>query len=411
METSKPQDKSKPANGKGVPLVQMRRDCLCSCIHRLAAFRYMTANRFVAIIKSDCRRGCVRVERCATSASALRPVAQPLVRASNEEKRAASLDKRLLEESSRSAIVEKMPKILLVIGRSGQLATELSRLSAPEGVMIVNAGRELVDLSRPVSVANEVSSLRPAAVINAAAYTAVDKAESEPEIAFALNRDGPAELARACALLGVPLVHISTDYVFDGTKQTPYIETDKKTPLGIYGKSKSDGEDAVLAAGADATVIRTSWLYASHGANFLRTMLRLAETRNEIGVVSDQLGRPTWAKDLALAAIVTAMRSRNGDLAARGIFHYCGAGDATWADFAQAVFEGARARGVPSSTVRRIATADFPTAAKRPANSRLDTGKIERTLGVAVRPWRAATDLCLDELALQNSSYPHSNHR
>jgi dTDP-4-dehydrorhamnose reductase len=291
-----------------------------------------------------------------------------------------------------------MAKLLLVIGRAGQLATELARLPAPAGFTIETVGRDQLDLLKPGSVGEAIAALQPAAVINAAAYTAVDKAETEIDTAFALNRDGPAAIARACATIGASLVHISTDYVFDGTKRSPYVETDLKSPTSVYGRSKSEGEDAVLTSGANASIIRTSWVYASHGANFLRTMLRLADTRDEIGVVSDQLGRPTWAKDLAIASLATAIRAREGDVEAREVFHYGGAGDATWADFAEVIFEGAAKRGARASRVKRITTAEYPTPAKRPANSRLDTGKIERALAISARDWREATALCLDEL-------------
>ncbi len=235
-------------------------------------------------------------------------------------------------------------------------------------------------------------------MINAAAYTAVDKAESEPDAAMALNRDGPAALARACADLDIPLVHISTDYVFDGTKPAPYVETDPKAPISVYGRSKSEGEDQIAASGARSAVIRTAGVYSSHGTNFLRTMLRLAETRDEIGVVADQVGRPTWAKDLAEASLAVAVRALDRDPAALGVFHYAGAGDASWADFAEAIFTNARARGAKAARVRRITTAEFPTPTKRPANSRLDTSKIEHELGLVPRDWRDACTLCLDDL-------------
>ena len=267
------------------------------------------------------------------------------------------------------------------------------------GVTVATLGRDRIDLSKPDIVADAIAALRPAMVVNASAYTAVDKAESDIDAAFALNRDGPAALAFACATLGAPLVHISTDYVFDGAKPAPYVETDAKNPATAYGRSKSAGEDAVLAANANAAIIRTSWVYASHGTNFLRTMLRLAETREEVGVVADQLGRPTWARDLAEATMAVALRARDNDPAARGVLHYGGAGDAVWADFAEAIFAGAAARGLKSARVKRITTADYPTPARRPANSRLDTTKIENTLGVKPRDWREACDACLSELA------------
>lgn len=287
---------------------------------------------------------------------------------------------------------------ILVIGRSGQLATELMRLSLPAELRLDAWGRDRFDLTNLSAIPKKLHAARPDAVINASAYTAVDKAESEPEAAMALNRDGPGVLAQACADLDIPYVHISTDYVFDGTKPSPYIETDPKAPISVYGRSKSEGEDRVLECSERAAVIRTAWVYSSHGTNFMRTMLRLAETRGEVGVVADQFGRPTWARDLAETSLAVVLRALERDPAARGLLHYAGAGDASWADFAEAIFEGARSKGARSTKLNRIATSDFPTPTKRPSNSRLDTTKIRSTLGIVPRDWREACALCLGEL-------------
>jgi len=286
---------------------------------------------------------------------------------------------------------------ILVLGRSGQVARELEKLGAPPGFALEFAGRERLDLA----VADPgplVEALRPAAVINAAAYTAVDKAEREPEAAFRLNRDVPAALARACAEAGVPLVHFSTDYVFDGAKPEPYVETDPVNPAGVYAASKAEGEAAVMAEDGDAIVLRTAWVYSAFGANFVKTMLRLAGTRDEIGVVADQLGRPTWAEDCALGALRAVRALLEGETKGPELFHLAGEGDASWADFAEAIFEQSAARGGPSARVRRIATADYPTPAKRPMNSRLDCGKILRTLDIRPRPWRSSLRACFEEL-------------
>lgn len=291
-----------------------------------------------------------------------------------------------------------MADLLLVVGRSGQLANELTRMALPAELRLVALGREHIDLGAQDAAVQAVQALHPTVVINAAAYTAVDKAETDQLAAFALNRDGPAALAHACASIGAPLIHISTDYVFDGRSATPYTETDGKNPTTVYGLSKSEGEDAVLASGAEVAIIRTSWVYASHGANFVRTMLRLAETRDEIGVVHDQVGRPTWARDLATVALTMAMRAMDRDPSAAGIFHYCGSGDASWAEFAEVIFEFAMLRGARGARVKRIPSIEYPTLANRPANSRLDTRKIEQSLGVRPREWREAIGLCLDEL-------------
>jgi dTDP-4-dehydrorhamnose reductase len=235
-------------------------------------------------------------------------------------------------------------------------------------------------------------------VINAAAYTAVDKAESEPEAAFCLNRDVPAALARACAEAGVPLVHFSTDYVFDGSKAAPYVETDPVNPAGVYGASKAEGEAQVLGAGGPAIVLRTSWVYSAFGTNFVRTMLRLAATREEIGVVADQIGRPTWAEDCAQGALRAVLALMEGQVRGAELFHLAGAGDASWADFAEAIFAESAARGGPSARVKRIATADYPTSARRPANSRLDCTKMIGALDWPMRDWRLSLAACFEEL-------------
>jgi dTDP-4-dehydrorhamnose reductase len=283
---------------------------------------------------------------------------------------------------------------IVVIGRSGQLATELARLAPPAGVTLEAFGRDRFDLADVLGIEGNLRALRPDAVINATGFTAVDAAETQADAAFTLNRDGPAALARGCAELGVPLVHLSTDYVFDGAKAAPYVEADARAPLNIYGRSKAEGEDAVLASGATAAVVRTSWVFASHGANFVRTMLRLSETEDEVSVVADQVGRPTWARDLAQCCLDLALNARDGDAAAEGVLHFCGADDATWADFAEAIF----AETGKATRVKRVSTAEYPTPARRPLNSRLDTTRITSTLGIQPRPLREVLRLCLHEL-------------
>ncbi|MGE0044821.1 MAG: dTDP-4-dehydrorhamnose reductase [Hyphomonadaceae bacterium] len=282
-----------------------------------------------------------------------------------------------------------MTRTILILGRSGQLAQALFARPAPDGFRWDAWGRETLDLARD-DVEARVRAAAPAAVINAAAHTGVDRAESEPEAAFALNRDAPGALARAAAALGAPFVHISTDYVFDGTKPSPYTEEDPLAPLGVYGRSKAEGEALVRESGGRAAIIRTSWVYARAGANFVNTMLRLSEARDEINVVADQIGRPTWARDLADACVGMTERLLLDDARAEGVFHYSGAGDATWADFAEAIFAAAR-RPV---RVKRITTEDYPTPAARPKNSRLDCSKIA-ALGIQPRPWREALALCI----------------
>ncbi|MHB8283357.1 MAG: dTDP-4-dehydrorhamnose reductase [Caulobacteraceae bacterium] len=289
---------------------------------------------------------------------------------------------------------------LLVFGASGQVAQEIGRIAESLGFSATLAGREVVDLLTDDGVAL-LDELRPAAVINAAAYTAVDRAEDEPFAAFRLNGKVPGLLARACAARGMAFVHISTDYVFDGRKADPYVETDPLEPLGVYGESKAQGEAAVLAVEGEVAVVRTAWVYSASGANFVKTMLRLAADRDEVGVVGDQHGCPTWAQDVARATLLLSRRLLDGDTRARGIFHAAGEGEASWADFAAAIFEGSAERGGPTARVKPITTAQYPTPARRPANSRLDSGHLASVLGWRPAPWRASLSLCLDELVIE----------
>lgn len=290
------------------------------------------------------------------------------------------------------------PLRILVFGRSGQLAQELLRLKSPLVASIECIGRETIDLLQLEGLPDVLASREFDVVVNAAAYTAVDQAESEPEIAFALNREAPRALARICAARGQPLVHISTDYVFDGAKTSPYAESDSRNPIGVYGRSKAEGEEAILAEEGCASVLRTSWVYSAFSSNFVKTMLRLSETRAAINVVADTRGRPTWAYDLAEACVVTAAGLVAGKSEAKGVFHYAGAGDASWADLAETVFASAQARGAKGATVNRITTAEYPTLAHRPVNSRLDTDRFEHVFGLAPRPWREAVDLCVEKI-------------
>lgn len=287
---------------------------------------------------------------------------------------------------------------VLVIGGSGQLGIELTRAVLPSNWSLSAPARAMLDLTNASAVAALVAAKRPDIIINASGYTAVDKAESEPDLAFALNRDGPAALAQAAVAADAALVHVSTDYVFSGDGDGAYRETDPKAPLGVYGRSKSEGEDAVIAARARAAIVRTSWVFSPYRANFVKTMLRLGETRDEIGIVADQHGRPTSARDLAHTCLALAQHLHNQDARAEGVFHFANTGDTTWADFAEAIFAGAAQRGHKPVGVNRISTADYPTPARRPANSRLDTTKISALLCAPPRPWRAALDECLDEL-------------
>jgi dTDP-4-dehydrorhamnose reductase len=285
-------------------------------------------------------------------------------------------------------------KTLLVFGRTGQVAGELTGLDLA-GWRVAAYGRDTFDLATG-DIEAFIADKAPDAVINASAYTAVDKAESEPQAAFALNRDAPGAMARACAARNIPLVHISTDYVFDGSKPSPYVEDDPIAPLGVYGRSKAAGETAVQAAGGRWAILRTSWVYAPTGGNFIKTMIRVGQARDEVGVVDDQHGRPTSAREVARAAVaaVEAMPAA-GPL---GVLHIAGGGDATWADLAEEVFVRLERRTGRRPVLKRIATADYPTPARRPANSRLDGPRALALLGWRPRPWRESVSQCLDEI-------------
>jgi dTDP-4-dehydrorhamnose reductase len=236
-----------------------------------------------------------------------------------------------------------------------------------------------------------LDAVRPDVIVNAAAHTAVDKAESERDIAFAINAVGAGAVARAAARIGVPLVHISTDYVFAGDKAEPYVESDPTGPTGVYGASKLAGEEAVLASGADVAILRTAWVYSPFGVNFVKTMLRLAEARDEVGVVGDQYGNPTSALDLADAVIAVAQHLVDGrDVRHRGIFHAAGNGEGTWADLAEIVFAASASNGGPSAHVKHIATVDYPTPARRPSNSRLNCTALFDRHGVSLPDWRVS---------------------
>jgi dTDP-4-dehydrorhamnose reductase len=285
---------------------------------------------------------------------------------------------------------------LLVIGETGQLAQELAHVRRP-GLKVVTAGRRTFDLDA-ADPEPLLGAHRPVAVINAAAYTAVDKAESEGDAAYALNRDGPDRLARACAGRRTPLVHISTDYVFDGAKGAPYTETDEVNPLSLYGRSKLEGEQAVAAAGGSHAVLRTTWVFGARGNTFVQMMLNLARQREALGIVSDQFARPTWAKELAELSVLTALRLADGDEDAAGVFHVAGFEDASRATQAESIFRASAARGGPTAVVNHIGTADYPAAAARPPDSRLDSSKAASRLGWAPTPLDEALDRVVGEV-------------
>ena len=284
---------------------------------------------------------------------------------------------------------------ILLTGANGQLGWEVARQG---GAAVQAATRAQLDVTDRRAVVDAVQRLRPGVVVNAAAYTAVDRAETAPAVAFAVNRDGPDHLAEACARIGAPLIHISTDYVFDGTKPAPYTEDDPPAPLGTYGASKLAGEEAVRARTARHIILRTAWVFGMHGGNFVKTMLRLGRERAHLRVVDDQQGCPTSAGDLAAAILTLARRCIDGTLApdGYGTFHCVGAGRTTWCGFARTIFTLAGAGLGVVPTVEPITTADYPTPARRPANSVLDCARLRRVHGIALRPWPEALSDMLD---------------
>ena len=295
---------------------------------------------------------------------------------------------------------------ILVTGREGQVAQSLVERARRQQVDVVTLGRPELDLAGPASsIIAAIEALRPDAIVSAAAYTQVDKAEAEPKLAFAINESGAAAVAAAARRLDVPLVHLSTDYVFDGSKYEPYVETDLAEPTTVYGASKLAGEKAVLAENHNSAVLRTAWVYSPFGTNFVKTMLRLAETRDEIPIVADQRGNPTGALDIAsgvLAVLAGLLAEANSDK--RGVFHMTATGEASWADLAGAVFDASAEAGGPSAKVRRITTAEYPTHARRPANSRLDCSKLAQVYGLRLPDWHESLQAVVKRLVQSGAS-------
>lgn len=290
-------------------------------------------------------------------------------------------------------------KTLVVGGLDGQVASALDAIKAPD-VEIIVCGPPETDLTNAATLEAALKAVKPDVCICTGAYTAVDAAETNAELAQKINGDGPAALAKACAAAGVPIIQLSTDYVFSGDKPTPYVETDPTRPTGVYGRTKLLGEEGVIAAGGRHVILRISWVYDARGKNFVRTMLRLAKTRAEIGVVDDQHGRPTYAPDVADALIAVARRLVTDKAAPSGIFHMTGQGEiCTWRVFAERIFALSRARGGPVASVKAITTADYPTPARRPANSALDCARLSSVYGVVLPPWRESIAHCVAIIA------------
>ncbi|WP_375449408.1 dTDP-4-dehydrorhamnose reductase [uncultured Devosia sp.] len=280
---------------------------------------------------------------------------------------------------------------IALTGRNGQVASALLALAPGEGHTIVCMARPECNLSDPSSIAPALAAAAPDIVVSAAAYTEVDRAEAEPALAHAVNAVAPGILATATSTLGIPLIHLSTDYVFDGSARRPYVEADTPNPQNVYGASKLAGEMAIAEATDDAVILRTAWLHSPTGNNFVRTMLRLARTRSSIGVVCDQFGCPTAAEDVAAAILAIARRLlANSDTGLRGIFHMAGTGQASWADLAVRTFADSASLGGPWAEVQPLASANYPTAAIRPANAVLATAKLALAYGIVLPDWQTS---------------------
>lgn len=294
---------------------------------------------------------------------------------------------------------------ITVTGHSGQVVRAMGE-RAPQGVSVTALGRPELDLERLETIAPAILASRPDVVVNAAAFTAVDLAESQDETARLVNGAAAGEVAKAAAALGVPVIQISTDYVFDGRLDRPYREDDPVGPISAYGRSKLEGERAVAAATGNHAILRTAWVYSPFGRNFVRTMLRLAETRDAVAVVADQSGCPTSALDIANAIFTVARNlTESPDKAAlRGIFHMGAQGAAVWADVAEAIFAERKRLGGAPVRVERIATADYPTPAQRPANSRLDSARLAAIHRVTLPPWQDALRSCVRRLLTEHQT-------
>lgn len=292
---------------------------------------------------------------------------------------------------------------LVVFGKTGQVASELARAALPGGFSASFIARAEADLAGPAAdisaaLARHAGDASSVLVVNAAAYTAVDRAESDEAACRAVNCGGAAAIAQVCAQRGFPLIHLSTDYVFDGNKQGPYREDDAVGPQSVYGRTKLEGEEAIRAALPSHVILRTAWVFSPFGTNFMKTMLRLARERPELSIVDDQRGCPTAAKDIAAAVVAIAAQLAAGKPEGYGTFHYCGRGSCTWYELARAIFAAAARFGQPVPRLRPITTAEYPTAARRPANSVLDCSKIRAVYNIDTRSWQDAVAACVGEL-------------
>jgi dTDP-4-dehydrorhamnose reductase len=288
---------------------------------------------------------------------------------------------------------------LVVTGKCGQVARCLAGIGAEYRVHVILVGRPEMDLDRPETVLPSLAAIKPDLVVNAAAYTDVDQAESEPEAASRINTGGAGAVAKASAFFGIPIIQLSTDYVFDGTKPTPYHENDSVAPCNVYGASKLAGEQAVTEAQPNHVILRTAWVFSPYGKNFLQTMVRLAQTKKEVRVVADQYGCPTSALDIAKAIIIVARRLlHDSDPLLRGVFHLTDSGETTWAGFADTIFSHLENRRNSRPVLYPITTQEYPTPARRPRNSRLDCQKLESAYAVRLPFWQSSLEECLETI-------------
>ena len=288
---------------------------------------------------------------------------------------------------------------MLITGANGQLGREIIDVSQSSGCNALAPAEDDLDITDADKIDHIIADLKPEVVVNTAAYTQVDRAETEASLAFKVNKTGCTNLASVCAEHRIPLVHISTDYVFDGQKGTPYVETDPIAPLGVYGRSKAEGESEIRSILKEHIILRTSWLYGFHGHNFVKTMLNLAADKKVIQVVADQYGSPTNAADLAHAILAVARHLQQGSETHRGTFHYCGLGVITWHEFAEKIMALAhKISGMQTPIVKPVTTAEYPTPTKRPAYSALDCSRIYRQFKISPQPWQKSLETTIRRL-------------
>ncbi|WP_460070166.1 dTDP-4-dehydrorhamnose reductase [Pseudomonas sp. H2_E05] len=288
------------------------------------------------------------------------------------------------------------PLKILITGRHGQVSRALQQQLQGVGELIV-LGSDQLDLTDADQIRRQIRTHRPDLIINAAAHTAVDQAESEPDAAFAINAIAPGVLAEEAKALGIPLIHYSTDYVFDGSKPAPYTEADTPNPLGVYGQSKLAGEQAIAAVGGEYLILRTSWVYSNHGKNFLLTMQRLLQEKPQMRIVADQIGAPTWAGTIAASTRALIERWRAGEAGEWGVYHLSAQGETSWFGFAQAIGEHLRTEGKACAELQAIPSSAYPTPARRPLNSRLDCSRLQQQWHVSQPQWQDALRECLTQ--------------